>query len=205
MKHLSEPPGTVYLDGVGYVRLSTLILKRYYSGVNIPATVDQEMEIPLFGQEHIGDSEWTNLETPNHIAKGHSALIYRVALSVKAAPDTTLMDIYTALQFGDLFLRLGANRFQEPLSAYPVTLYGEVVERQDDPTAALQKTKRLLTDLDDQEEIAVIKRLMSALIPTAMDFETWIEGTVTLRPGLTIGSGFVLYVCLYSITSLPLR
>lgn len=203
---MEQKPGKVYIGALDeWVDVRYWQMKSYYYGVQIPDTLDIDTEIPLF-DGNIGDLEWTNMSRANYLPEGHYAAIYKVALSVKACPGTTLMDVFTALQYGSLALKFGcAEAVQEPLSAFPVNIYGEIVHRYDDPVAALGVSRALPTGKSGELLDPVVQRLKSVMIPTEIGDETYMGGSVTLRRGLNIGTGFVLYVSLYSITSAPLR
>ncbi len=121
-------PGVVYIDAINeWVSLSWWEMKSYYYGVPIPQDMEANMTAGLFGG-HIGDKEWTNFTRPNMIPKWHRSLVYKVSLAVKPTAAVKVADIFRALQLGELTINVRHQEpfISEPLSFFPVTIYGEM-------------------------------------------------------------------------------
>lgn len=198
------PPGYIHIPGVGDVKVTRVMMKSYYYGVAIPQDIDADATAGLF-DGHIGDREWTNFTRPRALPIGHEALIYKVSLAVKPTAQTKIFDVFSALQFGDLKIIIGADEFvREPLSFFPVTLYGEIAAREDDILQRLAVSREIAGKADDKERSRLMKLLSGIGIPANVMESQIVDGAIDLRKALYGTPAFVLYVVLHTITTVPI-
>lgn len=202
---LKEGRSYVYVPGKGEIEVRRLLMKSYYYGVPIPQDIDAGSTIGLFCG-HIGDRQWTNFTRELMLPVGHEAIIYKVSLAVKPTEKTRIVDVFTALQLGDLEIKIGRDEFvSEPLSFFPVTLYGEIAAREDDPLQRLALVKEIDQEADE-EEVARLQRLLSGIaIPAHIQESQALYGDIHLRKELYGTPAFTLYVILHTITVRPIR
>lgn len=199
------PPEGGNFDGFGRVHMTRLVMRSYYYGVGIPQDVDSDATIGLF-EGHIGDRQWTNLTRPGRLPVGHTAMLFKVSLAVKPTEETRILDVFSALQLGDLRITIGSDEFlREPLSFFPVTLYGEIAAREADPLRRLAVSIEVKHGVDDEEQKRLLRRLSGIAIPTMIGYEQLIDGAIDLNSRLYGTPAFVLYVCLHTITVEPIR
>ena len=199
-------PGMVFVPSLGWIALKRVALKSYYYGVAIPQDIEADATIALF-DGHIGDREWTNFTRPRMLPVGHTATLFKVSLAVKPTAETRIVDVFSALQFGDLNINIGAvDEFvSEPLSFFPVTLYGEIAERQGDILQPIALDVQLKRDVPYDEQKEIMGALSGIGIPCEIGESQMIDGSMDLRKGLYGSPAFVLYVVLHTITSMPVR
>lgn len=205
--------GHVLVPGRGWVELRSMIIKAYYYGIQIPQDIDSNAVIGLFSG-HIGDLEWTNFTRPRMLPAGHEATIFRVSLAVRPTTETRIVDVYNALQSGDIRIGVGARWDEEdllcePLAFFPVVIYGEIAARKDDLLQRLALTIDIHRDAEgnfDEEQIPRLMKLLSGYgIPAAVGESQIIDGNINLRKALYGTPAFKLYVILHTITTRPLR
>ena len=204
-KDKKAPPGHVYVPGRGLVEISQYVMKSYYYRITIPQDINAGATIGLFCG-HIGEAEWTNFTRERMFPVGHSTILYKVSLAVKPNRDTKVFDVIEALQLGQLTIRTGANEFlSEPLSFFPVSIYGETASREKDPLARLGLEIRLCTS-ENMEEARRVMWLISGIeIPLSVGESQTIDGDVDLHKDLFGSPKFGLYIVLHTITQKPLR
>lgn len=200
------PKGYIHVPGVGLVQLKRMLMKSYYYGVPIPQDVDSDMTIGLFCG-HIGEREWTNFTRPRMLPVGHEAVICKVSLAVRPTAEIKVVDVFTALQFGDMQIRIGAvdEFIREPLSFFPITLYGEIAAREDDLLQRLAVTREIEDEMDEDERRRIMKVLSGIAIPASIGESMLIDGNIDLRKELYGTPPFTLYVILHTITTTPVR
>ncbi len=200
-------PGMVYISSIDkWVAVTWWQMKSYYYGVPIPQDVKVNATTALFGG-HIGDKEWTNFTRPNMIPKWHRSLVYKVSLAVKPTAEVKVVDIFRALQLGELTINVRHQEpfISEPLSFFPVTIYGEMAARENDLAAQVSLPTTETGELDEQASKAAMRALSKMAIPIDLDDSVIIDGEIDLRKELYGTPPFVLYVILHTVTKIPLR
>ena len=198
-------PGHVYIPGEGVYAIRNLYMKSYYYRIAIPQDINAAATIGLFCG-HIGDSEWTNIPRNRMFARGHEVILYKVSLAVKPNEDTKVFDVIKALQYGHLTIRHRGEEFiSEPLSFFPVSLYGEVASRERDPLARLALETEIPRDLGEEAARHVAKLISGIDIPLYLSESQTIDGDVDLQQDLFGSPKFGLYIILHTITRKPVR
>ncbi len=200
-------PGRVYIPAIdNWVELNSWQLKSYYYGVSIPQDMEADMTIGLF-EGHIGDKEWTNFTRPNMIPKWHRSLIYKVSLAVGQTADVKIVDVFRALQLGVLTIKVRGQEplISEPLSFFPVTIYGEMAERKDDLSTRVALLSSESGGLDQETARPILNAISKMALPIDLDDSVIIDGDLDVRKELYGTPPFVLYVILHSITTMPIK
>jgi len=200
-------PGMVYVKSLErWINIAWWQMKSYYYGVQIPQDLNGNSTIGLFGG-NIGDKQWTNFTRPNMIPEWHTSLVYKVSLAVRPTAEVKIVDIFTALQLGELTINIRGQEplISEPLSFFPVTIYGEMAARENDLAAHVALPTTESGELDVKKSEAIMSGVSKMAIDIGLDDSVILDGEIDLRKELYGTPPFVLYVLLHTVTSMPLR
>lgn len=203
-----QAPGgkQIYIEAIGqWVSVKCTVIKSYYYAIPVPQDFEAGLTADLF-DANIGDLEWTNFQMPERLPAGHEAMIFKVSLAVRPTAEVRIVDIFTVLQHGHITIQIGDTEFiNEPLSFFPVTVYGEIAARENDLLQSLALVTAIPDVITDEERHKLMAALSGIAIPTWIAESQPITGCIDLGEGAYGTPGFDLFVVLHTITKMPMR
>ncbi len=198
-------PGFIYIKAIDqWVAVKRWQIITYYYGVRIPQDINSDATAGLFETRGV-DKDLTNFSRPFMFPAGHECLIYKVSLAVKPTEQARIVDVFMALQSGDLTIHLWDETpfICEPLSFFPVTIYGELAARENDILERVAISQMDREELYSDETAALIQAISGMATPAFVGESQKINGHVDLKKELYGTTPFTLYVLLHTVSMIP--
>ena len=205
MENEETRPGFLYIKALDkWVAMKRWQSITYYYGVRMPQDINSDSTAGLFETRDV-DKDLTNFTRPFTFPAGQECLIYRVSLAVKPTEQVRIVDVLMALQSGNLTINLwGETPFIcEPLTFFPVTIYGECAARENNILERLAISQMAREPVDTDESAALIQAISGMAIPAFVGESQKINGHIDLEKELYGTTPFTLFVLLHTVSSIP--